>query len=84
MPGIDGFQLRKQIFENPDLNDKCIPYIFLTTSGDNVEFMRRAYGLCIQGYFTKPNDFKEFKALFFDIIRYWKVAKIANRAAYAG
>jgi CheY-like chemotaxis protein len=82
MPGINGFSLRQQIFEDEQLNDKCIPYVFLTTSGDNVEFMKRAYGLSIQGYFTKPGDYMEFKVLLSDIIRYWKVAKIANRAGY--
>jgi len=84
MPGMDGFQLRQHIFEDQDLNDKCIPYIFLTTSGDNVELMKKAYGLSIQGYFTKPNDYAEYQVLMSDIIRYWKVAKIANRVGYDG
>jgi len=84
MPGMDGFQLRQQIFEDQELNDKCIPYIFLTTSGDNVELMKKAYGLSIQGYFTKPNDYAEYQVLMSDIIRYWKVAKIANRVGYNG
>ncbi|TRW25154.1 response regulator [Flavobacterium zepuense] len=84
MPGMDGFQLRQQIFEDQDLNDKCIPYIFLTTSGDNVDLMKKAYGLSIQGYFTKPNDYSEYQVLMSDIIRYWKVAKIANRVGYDG
>lgn len=82
MPKLDGFKLRQLIFEDQDLNDKCIPYVFLTTSGDNVEFMKKAYGLSIQGYFTKPNDFKEYQNLISDIVRYWKVAKIANRVGY--
>ena len=82
MPKLNGFTLRQQIFEDEELNDKCIPYVFLTTSGDNVDFMKKAYGLSIQGYFTKPNDFKEYQSLISDIVRYWKVAKIANRAGY--
>jgi len=82
MPKLDGFTLRQKIFEDQDLNDKCIPYVFLTTSGDNVDFMKKAYGLSIQGYFTKPNDFTEYKNLLSDIVRYWKVAKIANRVGY--
>lgn len=82
MPKLDGFKLRQQIFEDQDLNDKCIPYVFLTTSGDNIEFMKKAYGLSIQGYFTKPNDFTEYQSLMSDIVRYWKVAKIANRVGY--
>ena len=80
MPMLDGFALRKKIFDDPDLNDKCVPYIFLTTSGDNTDFMKRAYGLSVQGYFTKPNDYQAYFNLINDIIRYWKVAKIANRA----
>ena len=79
MPKLDGFALRQQIFEDQELNDKCIPYVFLTTSGDNVDFMKKAYGLSIQGYFTKPNDYSEYEGLLSDIVRYWKVAKIANR-----
>ena len=82
MPKLDGFKLRQQIFADQDLNDKCIPYVFLTTSGDNIDFMKKAYGLSIQGYFTKPNDFKEYQSLISDIVRYWKVAKIANRVGY--
>ena len=82
MPKLDGFKLRQQIFEDQDLNDKCIPYVFLTTSGDNIDFMKKAYGLSIQGYFTKPTDFTEYQSLISDIVRYWKVAKIANRVGY--
>jgi len=79
MPKFDGFQIRQVIFDDKELSDKCVPYIFLTTSGDNADFMRKAYSLSIQGYFTKPNDYKEYEQLLTDIVRYWKVAKIANR-----
>jgi len=82
MPKLDGFKLRQQIFADQDLNEKCIPYVFLTTSGDNIDFMKKAYGLSIQGYFTKPTDFTEYQSLISDIVRYWKVAKIANRVGY--
>ena len=82
MPGLNGFALRQLIFDDPDLNEKCIPYVFLTTSGDNVDFMKKAYGLSIQGYFTKPNDYADYEGLLTDIVRYWKVAKIANREGY--
>jgi len=82
MPKLDGFALRDLIFQDKDLNDKCIPYVFLTTSGDNEDYMRKAYGMSIQGYFTKPNDYKDYFLLISDIVRYWKVAKIANRIKY--
>lgn len=79
MPKLDGFALREIIFNDPVLNEKCVPYIFLTTSGDDHDFMKRAYKLSIQGYFKKPNDFNEYYNLLNDIVRYWKVAKLANR-----
>jgi CheY-like chemotaxis protein len=79
MPKYDGFQVRQVIFDDQKLRDKCVPYIFLTTSGDNSDFMRKAYALSIQGYFTKPNDYREYEQLITDIVRYWKIAKIANR-----
>ena len=79
MPRLNGFDLRQKIFDDPVLNDKCVPYVFLTTSGDDPELMKRAYKLSVQGYFTKPNDYKEYEFLLNDIVRYWKVAKLANR-----
>ncbi len=79
MPRYDGFQIRQVIFDDQKLRDKCVPYIFLTTSGDNSDFMRKAYALSIQGYFTKPNDYRTYEQLITDIVRYWKIAKIANR-----
>lgn len=79
MPRLNGFQIRQVVFDNPVLRDKCVPYVFLTTSGDNTEFMKKSYELSIQGYFTKPNDYVEYQQLLTDIVRYWKVAKIANR-----
>lgn len=79
MPKLIGFEIRQTVFNNLKLRDKCVPYVFLTTSGDNTNFMKKAYELSIQGYFTKPNDYGEYEDLFTDIIRYWKVAKLANR-----
>lgn len=79
MPRLNGFEIRRIIFDNPELRDKCVPYVFLTTSGDNTEFMKKSYELSVQGYFTKPNDYGEYEELLNDIVRYWKVAKIANR-----
>ncbi|MEL1243247.1 response regulator [Flavobacterium sp. DGU11] len=79
MPRMNGFQIRQTVFDDPPLRQKCAPYIFLTTSGDNTAFMRQSYEMSIQGYFTKPNDYTAYHQLLTDILRYWKVAKLANR-----
>lgn len=79
MPKLNGFEIRQIVFDDIKLRDKCVPYVFLTTSGDNTDFMKKSYELSIQGYFTKPNDYRVYEQLLTDVIRYWKVAKIANR-----
>jgi CheY-like chemotaxis protein len=75
MPKLDGFELRSRIFEDPELKERCIPYIFITTAGDNEEYIREAYQLSVQGYFSKPRKFPEYKVLANDILKYWKSAK---------
>ena len=72
MPKMDGFQLRDRIFKDDILNEKCIPYIFLTTSGSNPEQLKKAYKLSIQGFFTKPLNFDDYKTLVHEILNYWK------------
>lgn len=79
MPGMNGFELRKKTFENDKLAEKAAPYIFLTTAGNDPDLMRRAYKVSTQGYFAKPYDYNEYKELLTTIIKYWKVAKVANR-----
>jgi len=50
----------------------CVPYIFLTTSGNHREYLEKAYRLSIQGYFKKPNAPQEFKDLLSELLHYWK------------
>lgn len=75
MPKLDGFALRDQIFSDPELSRVCIPYIFLTTSTDNIRYIERAYCLSIQGYFQKPTDYNDFKNLLSNLLSYWKLSK---------
>jgi len=75
MPKIDGFTLRSRIFNDPDLKDRCIPYLFLTTSGNNEEYIRKAYQMSVQGYFSKPVHFKDYKKLISEILAYWKLSR---------
>ena len=75
MPKINGFELRDKIFSDPVLRKKAIPFIFLTTSGNNHDYIKKAYSLSIQGYFAKPNDYNEYKKLLNSILSYWKMAK---------
>jgi CheY-like chemotaxis protein len=79
MPKLDGFALREQIFDDPNLSRMCIPYIFLTTSGDNENYIEKAYSMSIQGYFAKPGTFADYKMLAKQIVSYWKTSKTPPR-----
>jgi CheY-like chemotaxis protein len=70
MPGMDGYELREIIFADDVLRQKCIPYIFFTTSA-NIKTVAHAYELSVQGFFIKPNTIKEIGEVFRKIMEYW-------------
>lgn len=72
MPKVDGFTLRDQISCDPELNDRCTPYLFLTTINSS-DYISKAYQRPIQGYFAKPLTFLGYKKLIADILSYWKL-----------
>lgn len=75
MPKVDGFTLRDRIFNDPELKDRCTPYVFLTTSGTNEDYIKKAYQMSVQGYFSKPVLFSDYKKLLSEIMAYWKMSK---------
>src|ERR1700732_4465351 len=54
MPKLNGFELRKKVFTNEQLQTKCIPYLFFTTGGHKKDVID-AYGMSVQGFFLKSN-----------------------------
>lgn len=71
MPPLNGFELRESIYKVPLLFNKCMPFIFLTTSSTK-ECVSRAFELPLQGFFEKPLSFPDYKKLMLDIVMYWK------------
>lgn len=74
MPGMNGFQLRDKIHADPDLRTKCIPYIFLTTGGEN-KHVWEAYSNNAQGFFVKPSSVSGWKELLSMVLIYWANSK---------
>ena len=74
MPKLNGFALRDIIHEDDALRLKCTPYIFFTTTRSE-ENVTDAYAKSIQGYFVKPNSFKEWENDLKMVIEYWKTCK---------
>ncbi len=78
MPPPGGFELREKVFNDDDLCEKCIPYVFMTT-GLAPELVRKAYRLSVQGIFQKPNSLVEWKRQLKVIVDYWLETKSPNR-----
>lgn len=75
MTKINGLELKKIIYDDERLRLKCVPFIFLSTSGASTEVMR-AYSFGVQGYFVKPSTFEELKDLLGYIIKYWSYSQV--------
>lgn len=73
MPKISGFELREEILSNSEIREKCVPYIFLSTSR-SPENVLRAYACHAQGYFKKENDFDIFRNVIRNIVEYWRTS----------
>lgn len=71
MPRINGFELRNKIFTNEQLQTKCIPYLFFSTSATKKAVID-AYALSVQGFFIKPNSIKDLKNTIRKIVEYWQ------------
>ncbi|MCW3121394.1 MAG: response regulator [Flavipsychrobacter sp.] len=71
MPKINGFELRSKIFTNEQLQTKCIPYLFFTTSATKKSVID-AYALSVQGFFTKPTSMQSLENTIRKIVEYWQ------------
>lgn len=71
LPKLNGLELRDKIQNNADLNLKCIPYLFFTSSKSQQTVME-AYSKSIQGFFIKPNSYDELHRILKNIIQYWQ------------
>jgi CheY-like chemotaxis protein len=71
MPKINGFELRTRVHTNEQLQLKCIPYLFFTTSA-NKQSVIDAYAMSVQGFFVKPSSFDKLESTIKKIMEYWK------------
>lgn len=71
MPRMNGLDLKKNINKDHYLNEKNIPFVFLSTSSTWL-IVKEAHRLCPQGYFKKPNNISELTDIARNIINYWQ------------
>ena len=75
LPAMTGFQLKQKINATECLKKRNIPFIFLTTNGDQ-KMIQQAYDIAIQGYFVKPSSMAGIKEVIGKILDYWKISKL--------
>lgn len=82
MPGINGFDLKRQIDKHPQLRQKSIPFIFFSTAATPA-IVNAAYAeMTIQGFFQKSADLRILKQQLSAILEYWRLCKHPNTDVY--
>ena len=77
LPKLDGFALRSKIKMDAQLQIRCIPYIFFSTSVSQAAVID-AYSMSVQGFFLKPNTVSEMEKTISAIMEYWRLCSAPN------
>lgn len=60
MPGQDGYEVKKQLDADDTIQHKHISFVYFTTSAAD-EHIHMSARLAVQGFYTKPTNYKAFK-----------------------
>jgi CheY-like chemotaxis protein len=71
MPRLNGMELKNKIHTDEQLQVKCIPYLFFTTSASKKAVID-AYSMSAQGFFIKETSTTELETTIRTIMEYWK------------
>lgn len=77
MPKLTGFELREKLKMDSKLSNKCIPYLFFSTAGDQKSVID-AYSQSVQGFFIKPNSIVDLQDTIGAIMEYWRRCAAPN------
>lgn len=77
MPGMTGLEFKRIIQDDPYLRAKGVPFVFISTSASKVS-VRHAHALGAQGYFEKPHNIDEIKAMLETVFAYWELCRHIN------
>lgn len=81
MPALNGYELREQIAQDPDLNLKCVPFVYFTTAQSR-QAVVDAYCKSVQGFFVKASDYDILHRRLKLIVDYWTEALSPSSALY--
>jgi CheY-like chemotaxis protein len=75
MPVFDGLSIKKQIDSDPRLKKMAVPFIVMTTAGDNFSVNDAYASANLQGYFEKPGDHQQLLHVLKVILEYWQLSR---------
>jgi CheY-like chemotaxis protein len=78
LPEQNGVEFKRSIDEDPELRQKSIPFVFLSTSVEK-KLVDTAYKeMTVQGFFQKKPNYGELKSVLRMIVEYWKECRHPN------
>jgi CheY-like chemotaxis protein len=80
MPRLSGMELKRKIHTDAQLQVKCIPYLFFTTSASK-KAVTEAYSMSVQGFFIKESSASELEVTMKTIVEYWQRCYSPNQYA---
>ncbi|MEO6490180.1 MAG: response regulator [Ferruginibacter sp.] len=77
MPIMNGLEFKNSINKDECLNEKRIPFVFLSTSATR-PMVDEAFKLCANGYFQKPTSFRDLTQIGRSILEYWQNSQLPS------
>ena len=81
MPKLSGLELKQKIHTDAQLQLKCIPYLFFTTSAGKKAVID-AYSMSAQGFFIKETSLEKLRQTIKTIVEYWQLCFSPNQYQY--
>lgn len=67
----NGFELRGEMLQDPELTRKCTPFIFYSAHATS-QMLKKVYDLGANGYFHDLNDYTALRKTLNTVVEYWK------------
>jgi len=78
LPGLSGIEFKRRIDNDKELRKKSIPFVFVSTSTEQKAVNEAYTKMTVQGFFKKPNTYKELLEMISLIVSYWKLCHHPN------
>lgn len=78
LPIQSGIEFKRQVDSDSELRQKSIPFVFFSTSIDQLVVNEAYTKMTVQGFFQKPGNYDQIKNVIKVIVEYWKICRHPN------